>query len=119
MILHVNHIPAKQTALAAGVASTLVTAAGEGQVQPRMLENLNVHLDWLQYKTNFREAITMRRATRGDEILPWLEIAVDLRQAQHDSLKEEFVNALHDAADPAAASRKRIYLEPFSPVRTG
>ena len=30
MILHVNHIPPKQTALAASVVSTLVTAASEG-----------------------------------------------------------------------------------------
>src|SRR5437868_3984018 len=119
MILHVNHIPSKQTSLAATATSTLVTAAGEGQVQPRILENLNVHLDWLQYKTNFREAITLRRAVRGEEILPWIEVGVDLRQAQKDSLKEEFINALNDAADPAAGSRKRIYLEPFTPMRSG
>jgi hypothetical protein len=119
MNLHVNHVPAKQTALAASVASTLVTAAGEGQVPSRILENLNVHLDWLQYKTNFREAITLRRATRGEEILPWIEVGVDLRQVQPDSFKEEFIAALSDAADPAAGSRKRIYLEPFSPIRSG
>src|SRR2546425_12005445 len=118
MILRVNHIPAKQTALAAGVASTLVTAAGEGHVPQRILENLNVHLDWLQYKTNFREAITLRRATRGEEVLPWIEVGVDLRQVRQDSLKEEFVIALEDATDPAACSRKRIYLEPFTPIRS-
>jgi hypothetical protein len=119
MILHVKHIPAKQTALAASVASTLVTAAGEGKVPPRMLENLNVHLDWVQYKTNFRDAITLRRALRGNEVLPWIEVAVDLRQVKPESLQDEFVNALNDAADGGAGARKRIYLEPFTPVRTG
>src|SRR5262245_63572520 len=113
MILHVKHIPAKQTPVAANVVSALVTAAGEGQVQSRILENLNVHLDWVQYKTNFREAITLRRAIRGEETLPWIEVGVDLRQVHQDSLKENFVNALNDASDPAAGSRKRIYLEPF------
>jgi hypothetical protein len=119
MILHVKHIPPKQTALAAGAVSTLVTAVGEGQIQPRILENLNVHLDWVQYKTNFRESITLRRAIRGEEVLPWIELAVDLRQVRGDSLKDEFVNALNDCADPVGSSRKRIYLEPFTPLRTG
>src|SRR5678815_1588656 len=113
MILHVKHIPARQTALAASVASTLVTACGEGEIQPRVLDNLNVHLDWLQYKTNFREAITLRRAVRGQEILPWIEVGVDLRQVQNDSVRQEFVTALKDATD-AAASRKRIYFEPYT-----
>ena len=118
MILHVKHIPARQTALAASVASTVVTACGEGEIQPRVLDNLNVHLDWLQYKTNFREAITLRRAVRGQEILPWIEVGVDLRQVQNDSVRQEFVTALKDATD-AAASRKRIYFEPYTAIRSG
>src|SRR5436190_11411203 len=116
MILHVNHIPAKQTALAASVASTLVTAAGEGQVDPNVLENLNVHLEWLQYKTNFREAISLRRAMRDSELLPWIELGVDLRQVRPDCLKDEFVAVLQDAADTEACARKRVYLEPFQPI---
>jgi hypothetical protein len=119
MILHVNHIPPKQTALAASVVSALVTAAGEGQVPPRILENLNVHLEWLQYKTNFREAIVLRRAMKGQQILPWIEVGVDLRQVRPETLKEEFVNALNDVGDDAASAKKRIYLEPFSPIRSG
>src|SRR5438128_592664 len=118
MILHVNHVPAKQTALASNVAATLVAAAGEGQIPPRILENLNVHLEWLQYKTNFREALALRRAIRGNEALPWIEVGVDLRQVRPDSLKGEFVSALHDAADAAASSRKRCYLEPFAAIRS-
>src|SRR5215813_1491328 len=119
MIVHVTHIPTKQTALASSVVSTLVTATGEGQVQSRILENLNVHLEWLQYKTNFREPIALRRAVRGEEVLPWIELGVDLRQVRQESLKQEFVSTVNDTADPAAASRKRIYLEPFTPSRWG
>src|SRR5689334_4589901 len=119
MILHVNHIPQKQTALAANVVSELVTAAAESQVQSRILENLNVHLEWVQYKTNFREAIALRRAVRSEEVLPWIEVGVDLRQVRRESLKEEFVAALHDAINPAAGSRKRVYLESFGPMRSG
>jgi hypothetical protein len=119
MILHINHVPQKQSAAASNIASALVNVAGEGQVPAGVLENLNVHLEWIQYKTNFREAITARRAIRGQEVLPWIELGVDLRQVKADCLKEEFMVALSDATDGAASSRKRVYLEPFKPIRSG
>jgi hypothetical protein len=119
MILHVNHIPPKQTALASSVASTLVTVSGENQVPAQVLDNLNVHIEWLQYKTNFREPLCVRRAIRGQELLPWIELGVDLRQVRQDALREELVGVLTDAADMAAVSRKRVYLEPFTAIRSG
>lgn len=119
MILHINNVPSKQSGLASNVASTLINVAGEGQLPAGVLENLNVHLEWIQYKTNFREAITARRAVRGQEVLPWIELGVDLRQVRQDCLKEEFINALNDVRDAAACSRKRIYLEAFKPIRSG
>ncbi len=119
MILHINHVPQKQSAAASSIASALVNVAGDGQVPAGVLENLNVHLEWIQYKTNFREAITARRAIRGQEVLPWIELGVDLRQVKADCLKEEFMMALNDATDSAASSRKRVYLEPFKPIRSG
>src|SRR5215471_18431918 len=119
MIFHVNNVPPSQTALASNVVSTLLTAAGEAPIPRRILENLNIHLEWLQYKTNFREAVAVRRAHRGGEILPWIEVGVDVRQVRPETLKEEFVTALNDAADAAACSEKRIYLEAFGPVRSG
>src|SRR5262245_37233809 len=110
MILHVNHIQSDRATAASNVVSSLVTIAGDGLVPERVLENLNVHLNWVQYKTNFREAITVRRATKGDEVLPWIEVGVDLRQARQETFREEFVSALNDAAVPG--TKKRIYLEP-------
>ncbi|PYS54313.1 MAG: hypothetical protein DMG13_09055 [Acidobacteria bacterium] len=117
MILHVNHVQPDRTALTTSVVSTLLTVAGEGQVSRRTLDNLNVHLDWVQYKTNFREAVSVRRATKGEELLPWIEVGVDLRQVRQETLKEEFVHALNDVGADATGSRKRIYLEPFAPMR--
>src|SRR5688572_31424645 len=99
MILPVNNVSKDRTALASSVASTLVSVAGEGLVPPGILENLNVHLEWLQYKTNFREAVSVRRATKGDELLPWIEVGVDLRQVRQETLKDEFVAAVNNIAD--------------------
>ena len=118
MILHINHVQPDRAALASSVVSTLVSLAGDGKIQPRVLENLNVHLDWVQYKTNFREAVTLRRATKGEGVLPWIEVGVDLRQVREATLKEEFVSALQDAVDISGASRKRVYLEQFIPMRS-
>jgi hypothetical protein len=119
MILHVNNVQKERTALACGVASTLVSIAGEGQVNPGLLENLNVHLEWLQYKTNFREAVSVRRATKGDALLPWIEVGVDLRQVRQETLRDEFVAAVNDINVDLAESRRRIYLEPFKPMGSG
>src|SRR5437667_443756 len=59
MILHINHIQPERVALTSSVVSTLISIAGEARIPPRVLENLNVHLDWVQYKANFREAVTL------------------------------------------------------------
>ena len=117
MILHINHIQPQRAALASSVVSTLVSIAGEEQIPPRILENLNVHLDWVQYKANFREAVTLRRATRGEELLPLIEIGVDLRQLDPETLKDQFVNAIKDLGDGSPCSQRRMYLEPFKPMR--
>ena len=66
MILHVNNVQPDRTARASSVVSALIALAGEGKLPAQVLDNLNVHLDWVQYKTNFREAVSVRRATRGD-----------------------------------------------------
>ena len=103
MILHINHVQPERAALASSVVSTLVSLAGDAQIPSRILDNLNVHLEWVQYKTNFREAVTLRRVNRGDEVLPWMEVGIDLRQAHPETLKQEFINALRDPSDPACA----------------
>src|SRR5437879_1347687 len=118
MILHINHVPPDCATLASSVVSTLVSIAGEGQIQPRILENLNVHLDWVQYKTNFRESVTLRRAVKGEELLPWIEVGVDLRQLQPETLRAEFLNVLKDGLDGSGCSADRVYLEPFTPMRS-
>jgi len=118
MIVHINHVQPDRAALAGAVLSELVSLAGEGQIQSRILENLNVHLDWVQYRTNFREAVTLRRAIKGEELLPWIEVGVDLRQLQPETLKAEFLRALKDGLDGSGGSADRVYLERFTPMRS-
>ena len=62
MILHVNHVRPGHASLAGNVVATLLSLLEDGRIDPTVLQHLNVHLDWIQYKTNFREPVTLRKA---------------------------------------------------------
>ena len=50
----------------------------------------DAHLDWVQYKTSFRDPVMVRRAVDRDErLLPLAEIAIDLRHAESARLPEQ------------------------------
>lgn len=86
------------------------------------LARIRVVCDWIQYKSNFREAIQVRpivvRASRnGAAIDPepgYLELAVDLRRAGEVDLKTATLNALADSRGRNASSH--IHLESWTPA---
>jgi len=118
MILHINHVPPGRAGLASGVVTTLLSLSEAGEIDPKLLGRLNVHLDWIQYKTNFREAVALRRATKADRTLPLVELAIDLRQVQQDALRTALAETLSAAAQGASEAGKRVYLEQFVPLRS-
>ena len=58
MILHVNHLQPGQAGRAGQVLATLLDLVERGRVDARLLPGLRVHLDWIQYRSNFREPVT-------------------------------------------------------------
>jgi hypothetical protein len=131
MIIHLNTLP-EAGRLQAGLGerardalAVLLEAIGEGQIDPRALSALRVHLDWIQYRANFRDPVIARRAadSRG-ESLALAELAIDLRQASPEHLRAALVEVL-SALSPGPArpvprtpgGDGRTYLEPFGPVR--
>jgi len=116
MILHVNHVRPGHAKLAGDVVATLLSLLEDGRVQSGILQNLDVHLDWIQYKTNFREPIIVRKAVRNDEVLPMIEIAIDLRQIGETNLRESLAEVLKTAS-PESVDGDRVALEPFGPMR--
>jgi hypothetical protein len=83
-----------------------------------------VHLDWLQYKTNFRDPVMVRRAVDlRDQLLPLSEIAIDLRQIASQSdpatLQEQLAAAVTRLAAglDADGDEGRFYLDSFKPWR--
>jgi hypothetical protein len=117
MILHVN---CARQARSGAIKDALVAVAGmveDGMVPPGLVARLRVHLDWIQYRRNFRETIAVRRAVNGrGDLLPLTEIAIDIRQVRFDALRPALVDALK-LADASGDSSDQIMLEPAGPCR--
>lgn len=125
MILHVNHIPPggpEQGILAersADIVRTLLGLVADGVIEPRLVPSLRVHLDWIQYKANFREPVLVRRAAdRSGGALALAELAVDLRRVDPAALGEALARALRGAADPLEEGPAgAVALETWTPIR--
>jgi hypothetical protein len=117
MILHVNHLQPGLAARAGEAVGTLLALLEEEQVDPRLLAALRLHLDWIQYRANFREPVVVRRATSGPGPPASLaEIAVDLRQATAEEVRAGLRRALR-AIGGAGEDDGRVYLDDFGPLR--
>ena len=118
MIVHINHLQPRQATAAGGLVATLFGLLEEGRADPRLLPHLRVHLDWIQYRQNFREPVTVRRAmdSRGDP-LALAEVAVDLRQVRTETLREDLARALSTASGETDEGAGRVALEDFIPLR--
>ena len=91
MIVHINHIsqtkrksgkPSQLGELASLVTGSLVNFVEDGVLDASLAPSLRIHLDWIQYRTNFRDPVMVRRTTDSHgKPLPLAEIAIDLRQA--------------------------------------
>jgi len=118
MILHINHVQPGRSESTSGVVSTLLSLLEAGEIDPNTLGHLNVHIDWVQYKSNFREPVSIRRVVRDEELLPLADIAVDLRQMQPETIRTALSEALNGAGPDALETPRRTYLESFTPMRS-
>ncbi len=118
MILHVNYLPQARKAAAKEVVPTLFNLLEEGQADPNLQAHLRVHLDWIQYRHNFREAVTVRRTLTGrGEPLPPVELAIDVRQARLETFREELIRAF-DLIRSTGDLSDGVILEPFGVCRS-
>ncbi|PWU20760.1 MAG: hypothetical protein C5B48_12090 [Candidatus Rokuibacteriota bacterium] len=123
MILHINHTQGSSghSALpgrASDLVRTLLTLVEEGRVDARLLATLRVHLDWIQYRANFREAVTVRRASdKHGEPVGLAELAVDLRQAEPERFRDDLALALSAMTSEGAHDGDRVFIDDFAPVR--
>jgi hypothetical protein len=121
VILHFNHVSRGKSSkslsdLTGLVAGSLTTLAEEGAVDAQLLRALRVHLDWIHYKTNFRDPVIVRRTTTANgRPGPLAEIAVDLRQADPVRLPQQLGHALE--AVRTGTEDDNLHLDVFAPWR--
>ena len=115
MIVQVNHL---QNAAAAGVARDVIEdvlgLVGEGQLEAAQVARLRIHLDWIQYRHNFREPVSVTRTEDfHDNQQGLFDVHVNTREISPDVLREELLRAL--PRDPMHEVRPgpRIVLEEF------
>ena len=123
MILQLNHLQGKQAgASAQDVVSAVYSLLQEGHLDDSQFANLRVHLDWIQYRQNFREVVAVTPCVndRGENS-PLMEIRIDARQVVPGALREQLLCAVAGANPGAHAelgrTPDRIYLEEFDSFR--
>ena len=95
MIVHLNFLPTSGATEASNIVSALFGLLERGGIDAELQPHLRVHLDWLQYKANFREPVSIRRgADSAGEALTLAEVAIDVRQARPERLQEDLAAAL-------------------------
>lgn len=118
MILHLNHTRRDSAAAStAEVVGAVLALLEEKHLEPAQFARLQIYLDWLQYKQNFREPVTVTLPTgNGDSRLP-TEIRVDSRQVAPGKFPESLRRAICSANAAERGAAHRLYLEDFKSFR--
>jgi hypothetical protein len=107
--------------LASRVTVPLTVLLEESGLDSDTTAALRIHLDWLQYKSSFRDPVMVRRSVdQHEKLLPLAEISVDLRQVNDPahlsaSLRGAVDTLRHGA--PADGSAPPLVLDGFKPWR--
>jgi hypothetical protein len=114
MILQLNHFNGKAAAATTqNIVDTLYQLLEEGQIDQAQFCRLNVQLDWIQYKQNFRETVSAAR--RSGEPAS-MDIRIDTRQLAPGALRTDMLRAMK-AADCEDSDRESLPLENFRSFR--
>ncbi len=121
MILKLNHLEGKAAAATAqDVIGTLYSLLEEGHIDQAQFARLQIEMDWIQYKQNFREVViaTQGYNSQGDQV-PIMDVHVDTRQVVPGCLRGELLRAMaRTQADAPRQDQDRLPLEDFQSLRT-
>jgi hypothetical protein len=119
MNLQLNHLNAKAAAITPMVVEALQKLVEDGYIDPAQFATLQVQLDWVQYKQNFREAVSASLIDRknGEPRPSAMDMRIDTRQVTIENLRPEMLRAMAVASDPEKSAEDRIPLEEFKSFR--
>jgi hypothetical protein len=125
VIIHRNYIPsalpkgtdvAELTASIIGPLTAIIEQCG---IEQDNESALRVHLDWIQYKTSFRDPVIVRRAVdQHERLLPLSEISIDLRHLDTALLPGQLQEAMRTLQGaPPETDNASVVLDTFRPWR--
>ena len=120
MIVKLNHLQGKAAATSAqDVIGTVYALLEEGHIEKSQFARLQIELDWIQYKQNFREVVI---ATHGynesGQQVPIMDVHVDVRQVVPGCLRAALLRALAHSNAPEPQNQDRLPLEDFRSMRS-
>jgi hypothetical protein len=129
MILKLNHLQGKAAgATAQDVIGTLYSLLEEGHIEKDQFASLQIELDWIQYKQNFREVVIATQACNAQgRPVKIMDMRVDARQVAPATLRADMLRALARAnpdrspyatEDAPQEEPDRLPLEDFQSMRT-
>jgi hypothetical protein len=124
VIIQANYAPSalpKGTdvaALTSRVTASVTTLVDRCGLDPEIAAALRVHLDWVHYKSCFRDPVMLRRSVDQQErVRPLAEIAVDLRQLDPAHLPAQLTAAMHALRNGHHPDVGAVQLDRFLPWR--
>jgi len=121
MILKLNHLQGKAAPAAAQeVVASVYSLLEEGRIDQAQFSRLQVELDWVQYKENFRDVATAICGCPAlGEPSRLMEVRVDTRQVTPGKMRNDLVRALARANPDASAQEQDLLpLEDFQSLRS-
>ena len=119
MILQLNHLQRDPAASAArDVIDTLYSLLEDGSLEQDQFARLQIHLDWIQYRQNFRECVMVTKCiSERQEYAPPLEVHIDTRQVIPETLRGEFLRTMTGVYTEAVQNPDHVVLEDFRSFR--
>lgn len=120
MILHLNHTRRDSAAASTSeVVSTFLALLEEGDLSAAQFARLQIYMDWLQYKQNFREPITVMQSAASEAgESSQMEVRIDSRQVSPGCLRQLVQKAIKPSTPDPGSGQGRIYLEDFHSLRS-
>jgi hypothetical protein len=122
VILNINYTRRDSAASTSSeVVTTFLSLLEEKQITPSQFAHLHIYLDWLQYKENFREPVSVVQSAEGEEggekSSSRMDVRIDTRQIAPGTLRGTVEQAICPAKRESCSRADRIYLEEFGSFR--
>jgi hypothetical protein len=118
MILQLNHLQRQPAGVTAHeVVDTLYSLMEDGHLEHDQFANLRVHLDWIQYRRNFRECVMVMKAAQTGEQIPPSEMHIDTRQVAPGDLRAKILRTMSSFTEGSSGAEDVLALDDFCSFR--